>query len=181
MELGVFLQRGDHVGGNAVGEVQVASLIGGVDGGVVSGEHELDLVDGDLVSIVPVGVLGVGHGLVVLPLGQSEGAVGHEARFGAPGTGLVGGGVGFHIGLLHRQEGGEGSQIQEVSAGSAQNHGEDLAVFRGGNLQIIGIARDAVEHVSVVGSGLRVGSTLPAVDEVVGVQLGAVGPLQIIL
>ena len=171
VELGISFQRRDLIGGNAVDEVQVAVLIGGENGGIVIAEHELQALDLHVVGIPVVGVLDVHHGLVVLPALQGVGTAGNKAGFQRPGTGVVRGGLGFDTGLLHREEGGEGGQVQHVGAGGLQGDGEGLAVFGSGDLQIIRIAGDAVEHVAVVSSGFGSGSALPGILEVLRGQV----------
>ena len=178
MEFRIVQQRRDLIGGNGIGEVQVAVLVSGKDGGVVVAEHELKTLDLHVLSIPVVGVLDINHGLVVVPALQGEGTAGNEAGFQRPGAGVVRSGSSFHAGLLYREEGGEGSQVQHVGAGGLQGDGEGLAVFGSGDLQIIRIAGDAVEHVAVVSSGFGSGSALPGILEVLRGQGGAVGPLQ---
>lgn len=164
---------------------RVAGLIGGVDGGVIGGEHELDALDLHVLSIPVVGVLLVHHGLVVLPLGQHVRAGGDEAGLGSPSVGVEDIAVliqialgALDLGLLHREEGGEGAQVQHVGAGRSHLNGEGLAILGGAHGQIVRIALDAVEHVAVVGGGGGRSGTLPAPLEVLGGQVASVGPLQ---
>ena len=179
MELLGALQILDLIGGNGVDEVHVAGLIGGIDGGVVGAQHEHQLVQLHVLGIPVVGVLLIGHGHVVGPVGQHIGAGGDEASLVGPGAGVVlpilGG---LNGSLLHGVEGREGHQVEHVGAGARHLDGQGGAVLGGGHGQVVGIADDAVEHIAVVGAGRRIGGALPAVLEVLGGQVGAVGPLQ---
>ena len=188
VELGVVAQVGDFIGGNGVDEVQIARVVGGVDSGVVSGEHELQLFNLHVIGVPVVGVLGINHMLVMHPLGQHERAAGHiaVARVERPGVGGNDVAVGILVALgvldrflVYRIVGRESDQIQEVGAGLGQHHGQGQAVLgRGGVELAVGIAVDDVKHILVVGRSIGVDSAVPGVDEVVGVQLLAIGPLQ---
>ena len=113
------------------------------------------------------------------PLGQRVGTGGHEACLVGPGAGILLPALdGLDAGLVHGIEGGEGHQVHHVGAGRVQLDGQGLAVLGGGHGQVVRIALDAVEHVAVVRGGLGIGGALPAVLEVLGGQVAAVGPLQ---
>ena len=138
----------------------------------------------------------------MLPLGAGEGAVGNKAGIGAPGTGVGAIGIGgLDLSLIHREEGGEGSQTQEVGAGSNQLHLQGVVIhslhadqnvvgFHGGGggslVRIVALViggqslvegDQAVVQVAVVRGGQGVGGTVPAVNEIVGSQGLAVAPL----
>ena len=44
----VLQQRGHLVGGHGVDKVEVAGAVGGVDGGIVGGEHQFKALHGDV-------------------------------------------------------------------------------------------------------------------------------------
>ena len=178
VELGVAQQGLDLVVRDGVDHVDVAGVVSGVDRGVVSREHELHLLELDVVSAVPVRVLFVGHGGVMVPFGADERAVADKASVLAPGTGRSLPAVSrFHSGLLHRVEGRERHEVFHVRAGRGQSELEG-GVVGSGDSQIIGIALEAGEHVAIVGSGRFGSGALPGVLEVSGGQVAAVGPLQ---
>ena len=208
--------------GDGVREIEVAGGVSAVDSGIVIAQHELQGLDLDFVRTVVVGVLGVGHALVVFPGGAGVSAVGNKAGLQRPGAGVgavrVGG---FNRSLRNREEGRESAQAQEVRAGRNQldfqgrvvqsgHTNEDLVVGLGflrsrgvnglrdgvlfagflsgssGGGVILGVGfgllgdgvlfDQAVVQVAIVGSGLRVGGTVPAVNEIIRGQRGAVAP-----
>src|SRR5699024_2729702 len=111
----------DLVGGNGVDEVEVAGVVSGEDGGIVVAQHELQGLDLDVLSIPVLGVLGVGHALVVLPGGAGVSAVGNKTGFQRPGAGVGAVGVrSLNRSLRDRVEGRESAQAQEVRAGADQ-------------------------------------------------------------
>ena len=114
----------------------------------------------------------------MIPASADISAVGNEAGLGAPtaGAGLPIG-ISFNSFLLHRIEGRESHEVFHVSAGGSQNEFQS-GVVNSGDSQVVGIALEAGEHVSIVGRGLVAGSALPGVLEVSCSQIAAVGPLQ---
>ncbi len=188
VELRIFFgkQGCDRIGRNGVDEVQIAVLISAVDGAVISREHELKTFDGYVFSIPVVGILYINHGLVMRPAFKHVRTRGGEASFQSPSARAehvavcIGVAVSrFNSSLLHREEGGECSQVHHVGARSSHHNGEGGAIFRSGHIQSIRIAFDAVEHVAVVSSGFGAGGTFPRIFEVSGSQIGAIRPFEI--
>ena len=73
----------------------------------------------------------------------------------------------FNFALLDRQEGREGAQVKEVSAGRSKDYGKGLSVRRSGDLEIIFVITFvSVEHVRIVGRCRGIGGALPGILEV---------------
>ena len=116
-----------------------------------------------------------------------ESAQAQEVRAGADqgdGQGVVFGSLNTHqdvVGFLLSQSSVavhfSGSAV--LFAGSSGSLSGSSVVFGVGNhfLGSLVLGDQAVEQVAVVGSGHRVGGTVPAVDEVLSGQVGAVAPL----
>ena len=117
----------------------------------------------------------------MIPSGADERTVGNEARVLAPAAGRgLPVGKRLNCGLLDREEGRERHQVFHVCARSRQNEFEG-GVVHSLDVQLIGVALDAGEHVAVVGSGQSRSSALPGVLEVSSGKVAAVGPLQTVL
>ena len=114
----------------------------------------------------------------MVPLGADISAVGNEAGILAPAAGrglpIL---IGLNGSLLHGIEGGERHKILDVGAGRGEDELEGGGVL-GGHVQLIGIAREAGEHIAIVSCGGGGGGALPRILKVGGGQVGAVGPLQ---
>ena len=184
MELRSAGQAGDLLGGHVTNQRGLAGLERGVGSGGVLHQQEGDGVGNDLAGIpaaVVVGVLGEHDLLAHSPIGHVVGTIGHIG-LGSGGPGIA---VGLNGLLLHGAQGGESSQLIEVGAGVAQvyHEGQRIGSF---DLQGIGIAVHgffvAGDHAHGSGgigsSGVGISNALVSINEVVGVQIGAVGPLQ---
>ena len=189
-------QAGDLVGGHVLDQDSLAAVISSEASGRVLQQQQGDGVRDDL-GVVPaanvVGVLGQHDALGGGPVGDHVGAVGHEGvGRGAPCIA-----VGLNSCLLDRAHGCKGSHLVEVRAGVGQHDGQGLAVIaclhvqsigvglRGGVAVCIGEAGSffkAVDHAQaglcIGSSGIGVNHTLEAVLKVLGVQVGAIAPLQ---
>ena len=192
-----ILHTGDFSDRDAVRKVEVAGVVSREDRVLVGGEHELLLLDRDLVRAVVVRVLLVGHGAVVLPAGQRVGAVGNEARLKRPGARVRAVRIrSLNGSLVNREVGREREEVLEVRAGVLEVDRQRFAVFGSRDVELrVGvdevavfihlghfrIALDRREHVAVVGSGHRVRRAVPGVNEVVRIERIAVGPLQVVL
>ena len=183
MELGSGLHGFHHVGSDGIDELQGAVSECVVNRGIVRAEHEVDLGQGYLVCCPVVGVGFIGHGLVVLPLGQHHRTAGYETCFQCPCAGVgVSAFRSFHTLLGNGIECRECAQIQEVCARSVQLNSEGLAVFGSFDVQgAVVLGSDDACQVGVVSAGGRISHSLPAVSHVLSIQYFAVGPKQAVL
>ena len=178
------LQKSCHfVGRNGIDEVNAVGIVSCVDCGIISGKHELKLVDLDVVCIPEVGVLLIGHGCVMLPVGADICAVADKSCLLAPSArGGLPVSVSLNSILLDRIEGRECHQVFHVCAGSCENELKGGCIHSGYVDALFGtVAVETGEHVLIVCSGLRVNGSLPAVYEVFCGQVGTIGPLQAFL
>ena len=178
-----------HLVAAQLDDVQIAVLVAHEGLLAVLDDLVVQAVQLDLVSVVVVGVLhqaeGQSRGLVAV---QNEGAVAqHGVRAGAEGAlsqALI-------ECLVHRVEGGEIHQVQEVGNGNGQLHLQGLFVHCGdAQLALIHLAgddlggvldlADVAHHVAVLGGGGGISRALPGEHEVVGGNGIAVGPVGIL-
>ena len=167
------------------GDIQCAGLIAHQSLLAVLDDLIGQTVQSDLIRIIVIGVLfhrkGGGGGLII---GQHERAVGQH-RFGAGAKGVSAGVV---EGLVHRVEGGEVHQAQEVADRNVQLHLQGLVIhsghaqvgnglFTGNDLSGVDHLTNVGQHVGILGSGGGVYGTLPAKHKVSGGHGLTVGPL----
>ena len=149
-------------------------LIGGQDRDAVLGEVRVDAAQTDRVRIPVVGVLLVGDDVVNLEAGHAEGTGADVGlRVDRPGALVI-----RQLGL-DRAEGGEAAQLEEVRAGRVQGDGQGAGRVVGDDVQAAGtVAVDDVEQEAVGRAELLISRTVPALDDVAGIEVAAVGPLE---
>lgn len=194
--VGCLLEARDFLGGNILYHESLAAGVSGIRSGRILEKEEGKLLGNDL-AVIPaaliVGVLLAYDLLAGSPLGDHVGAVADIGLgLGCPFVAVL-----FNGSLLNGAHGAESNDLVEVRAGICKLDGESLAVLAGLNIELIaiglcgrfafliGVTRSiqiAFDHAdnsrAVGGADIGIGNSLHGVLEVLGVELGAVGPLQ---
>ena len=174
-----ILNGSHHIGRNGICKLQGAILECIVNCCVISAQHEVDLCHGNLVSCPVVGVGLIGHGLVMLPLGQYERAAAYEPSFQCPCTGVgVSAVSSFYSLLRYRIKSRECAQVKEICAGCVQMSSKGLAVFACFDIQsAVILSCKYGAQVRIVSSCVFICQTVPAIQNVICIQSFAVRPL----
>ena len=195
--VGCLLETRDFLGGNILYHESLTAGVSGIGSVGIVGKEEGKLLGNDL-AVVPaaliVGVLLADDALAGSPLGDHVGAVADIGLgLGCPFVAVL-----FNGSLLNGAHGAESNDLVEVRAGICKLDGESLAVLAGLDIELvtiglcgrfagllIGVTRSiqiAFDHadngLAVGCADIGIGKSLHGVLEVLGVELGAIGPLQ---